>query len=111
MIILVVTDNLMKLLTQAFYSWYRTLLRHPQYRWWIVLGSFLYLLGPIDISPDVFPIVGWLDDGLIVTLLMTEASQLLVEHLKSQKNKPLSSPHTNSNSEANIIDVDAVSVS
>jgi uncharacterized membrane protein YkvA (DUF1232 family) len=28
---------------QSIYNWYRGLLKHPKYRWWVVLGSFLYL--------------------------------------------------------------------
>ncbi|NJP11877.1 MAG: DUF1232 domain-containing protein [Leptolyngbyaceae cyanobacterium RU_5_1] len=40
------------------YNWYRNTLRHPKYRWWIILGTLLYLLSPVDISPDMFPILG-----------------------------------------------------
>ena len=39
--------------------------------------TLVYLFSPIDISPDVFPIVGWIDDGILITLLIAEVSQLL----------------------------------
>ena len=67
---------------QAFYDWYRNTLRHTKYRWLVIAGTLLYLFSPIDISPDFIPVVGWLDDGLIVTLLVTEMSQVLMEQMK-----------------------------
>lgn len=67
---------------QAFYDWYRSTLRHTKYRWLVIAGTLLYLFSPIDISPDFIPVVGWLDDGLIVTLLVTEMSQVLMEQMK-----------------------------
>ena len=66
----------MKQLVEAFYSWYRTSLRNPKYRWLIIAGTLTYLLSPIDIAPDVFPFLGWIDDGILITLLVAELSQL-----------------------------------
>lgn len=77
----------MKSPVQAFYTWYRTTLRNPKYRWFIVLGSLLYLLSPIDIAPDFIPIIGWLDDGIIATLLVTEVSQLMLEAMKQRQRR------------------------
>ena len=48
---------------ESLYSLYRSMIRNPQYRWWIVLGTLAYLWSPIDILPDIFPINGWIDDG------------------------------------------------
>ncbi|NJN32148.1 MAG: DUF1232 domain-containing protein [Synechococcales cyanobacterium RM1_1_8] len=67
---------------QALYDWYRSAIRNPKYRWWIILASAAYLISPIDISLDIFPIVGWIDDGIIAGLLVAELSQLLLERLK-----------------------------
>jgi uncharacterized membrane protein YkvA (DUF1232 family) len=64
---------------------FRFTLRHPKYRWLIILGSLLYIVSPIDISPDVFPILGWLDDGVVTTLLVTEVAQSLMAYMKSKK--------------------------
>ena len=91
-----------KTIVENIYNWYRQTIRHPKYRWLIVLGTLLYLVGPVDISPDVFPIVGWIDDTVVATLLVTEVSQMLLESRKNHKNKQ-------SNSDPTTINVDAVS--
>jgi uncharacterized membrane protein YkvA (DUF1232 family) len=77
----------MKLLAQPLYNWYRATIRNSKYRWVIVLGSLLYLVSPLDLATDVVPIIGWLDDGVIVTVLVTEVSQLLLEQRKERKSK------------------------
>ena len=73
---------------ESLYSWYRQMLNHPRYRWWIVLGSLAYLLSPIDLLPDVFPIIGLIDDGLIATLLVSEISQMILSRLKGKTATP-----------------------
>lgn len=70
---------------QSIYNWYRNALRNPKYRWWIILGTGLYLLMPFDISPDFLPIVGQIDDVAVVTLLVAELSQMMVEYFKSRQ--------------------------
>jgi uncharacterized membrane protein YkvA (DUF1232 family) len=70
---------------QAIYDGYRKLIRDSKYRWLIIGGSLLYILSPLDISPDIFPIVGWIDDGVVLTLLVTEVSQILMEKIKARK--------------------------
>ncbi len=72
----------------AFYNWYRTLLRHPKYRWLIIIASFIYLLSPIDISPDVIPILGQLDDVTVMIILASEVTQIVIEHIKGKKRRP-----------------------
>ncbi len=69
-------------ITSALYSWYRKALRHTKYRWVVIFGTLFYLVNPFDFSPDVLPIIGWIDDGLIVSLLVTEVSQILSTELK-----------------------------
>ncbi|MBM0740383.1 DUF1232 domain-containing protein [Phormidium sp. CLA17] len=75
----------MKFSIESLYKWYRDVIRNPKYRWWVIGGSLLYLVSPIDISPDVFPVIGWIDDGVIATLLVTELSQVLLTRLKGKK--------------------------
>ncbi|NJL65507.1 MAG: DUF1232 domain-containing protein [Methylacidiphilales bacterium] len=103
----------MKFSLEALYNWYRGLLRNPKYRWWVVFGTFLYFVSPIDIAPDVFPIVGQIDDVLLLTLLVSEVSQIAIEGFKARKGSTESTT-TNaseqSTSKAVSIDVDAVSV-
>jgi uncharacterized membrane protein YkvA (DUF1232 family) len=77
----------MKFLIQPLYNWYRTLLRSSKYRWLVILGSLVYLLSPVDLATDMIPVVGWLDDGVIATLLVTEVSQLLLEKYKANKTR------------------------
>lgn len=80
-----------KFFVQPLYNLFRKLIRNPKYRWLVLAGSLIYLISPLDISPDVFPIVGWLDDGVIVTLLVSEVSQILLDRRNAQKNKQPSS--------------------
>ena len=68
----------------SIYNWYRNTLRHPKYRWWLILGTLVYLVSPIDIAPDFIPIVGEIDDLMLATLLVTEVSQLFLDKFKSQ---------------------------
>ncbi|MEO0768525.1 MAG: YkvA family protein [Cyanobacteria bacterium J06649_4] len=91
-------------LIESFYSWYRGAIRHPKWRWAIILGTAFYLISPIDISPDLIPIVGWLDDGILATLLVTELSSLMMDYLK----KGNSSEGTTTVADADdVIDVEA----
>ena len=69
----------------AIHDLYRKALQHTKYRWVVVFGTLLYLLSPLDISPDVFPVLGWIDDGIVVSLLVTEMSQLMMQQLKSKR--------------------------
>jgi uncharacterized membrane protein YkvA (DUF1232 family) len=74
-------------MSNAFTDWYRKTLRESKYRWLIIVGTLLYLISPIDLLPDVIPIVGQIDDVLILTLLVSEVSQILVERIKVAKGK------------------------
>jgi uncharacterized membrane protein YkvA (DUF1232 family) len=93
----------MQISPQALYQWYGNTLRNPKYRWWIILGTLVYLFSPLDISPDVIPIVGQVDDFLILTVLLTEVSQLAMGAL--QKKSTTSDQET-----VKTVDVDAVSL-
>lgn len=99
---------------QSVYNWYRDTIRNPKYRWWIILGSLLYLFSPIDIAPDFIPIVGWIDDTVILTLLIGEVSQMLTARLKSSSKSTDSAAPFDATSasatNASTVDVDAVSV-
>ncbi|AFZ16991.1 YkvA family protein [Allocoleopsis franciscana] len=93
---------------QSIYNWYRNTLRNPKYRWWVILGSLLYIASPIDISPDFIPIIGQIDDVVILTLLVSEVSQLLIDTAKSRKGETVASSTENVTDQT--VDVDAVSV-
>ena len=75
----------MKSILQPLYNVYRAVLKHPKYRWIAIAASFLYLFSPVDLISDIIPVVGWIDDGMIATLLITEVSQLLLENRKKKQ--------------------------
>ncbi|MDQ3060000.1 MAG: YkvA family protein [Pseudomonadota bacterium] len=48
-------------------------LRHPNAPGWLKLGAVLivlYVLSPIDLIPDVLPVIGVVDDLVLVPLAM-----------------------------------------
>jgi len=97
---------------QAVYGWYRNLLRNPKYRWWVILGTLLYFVSPIDVVPDFFPVVGELDDVFLMSLLVSEVSQMVLEGFKARQDKsnlenPASAEVT---TPANTVDVDSVTI-
>lgn len=75
----------MKFFVQPLYNWYRSILRNSKYRWLIVLASLLYLISPVDLVTDIVPIIGWLDDGVIATVLISEVGQFLLEQRKKRR--------------------------
>jgi uncharacterized membrane protein YkvA (DUF1232 family) len=104
----------MKFSIESVYEWYRGLIRNPKYRWWVLLGTLVYFVSPIDVIPDIFPIVGQLDDVFLLTLLVSEFSQLLIEGFKSRQEvkeaQNSASTSEDPSKTAGTIDVDAVSV-
>jgi uncharacterized membrane protein YkvA (DUF1232 family) len=93
---------------QSIYNWYRDLLRNPKYRWWVVAASLGYLVSPLDISPDIFPIVGWLDDGIIISLLIAEVSQIAKEKLQEHNTRAdkATEPIVDNTVDVNAVQVD-----
>ncbi|MBN8747598.1 Uncharacterised protein [Xylophilus ampelinus] len=47
-----------------------------------VLLAVLYVLSPVDLIPDVVPLLGWLDDGVVALLLLRLAMQFLPPELQ-----------------------------
>jgi uncharacterized membrane protein YkvA (DUF1232 family) len=64
---------------------YRKALKHSKYRWVVILGTLFYLVSPVDIASDLIPVLGWIDDGIVVSLLVSEVSQLMGEQLKRKR--------------------------
>jgi uncharacterized membrane protein YkvA (DUF1232 family) len=94
----------MKINLQSLYDFYRNAIRNPKYRNWIILGTLVYVLSPFDISPDFFPLAGQIDDFFLLSIMLTEVSQMVVGSLKNKKDQyPKNEP-------SNTVDVDAVSM-
>lgn len=64
---------------KAEFNFYRVLQQHPQTPWlakallWLAIG---YLLMPFDLIPDFIPIIGQLDEVVIIPLLIYFALKL-----------------------------------
>lgn len=93
---------------QGVYGWYRAALRNNKTRWFVILGTLAYLVSPLDISPDLIPIVGQLDDAVILTIFLTEISQILWELFQPNQDLEKESPNHNPNTKT--VDVDSVKV-
>ncbi len=74
---------------QSFYTWYKTTLENPKYRWLMVGGTLLYLLSPIDILPDFIPILGLVDDAVVASMFVGALSQIVLASLTSKKQSGL----------------------
>ncbi|MEO0647017.1 MAG: YkvA family protein [Cyanobacteria bacterium J06650_10] len=72
-------------ISNALHNLYRKALKHTKYRWVVILGTLFYLVNPFDISPDFLPVLGWIDDGLIASLLISEVGQIVSEELRRKQ--------------------------
>jgi len=100
-----------KFFGKPFMNWYRQLLRNSKYRWVVLFGTLVYLVSPIDIAPDMIPFLGWLDDGLIATIAITEISQILLDRKRNLRQVDDSITITEAvDTHETVIDVDAVAL-
>lgn len=86
---------------------YCRLLTHPQYGIWVFFGSLLYLISPIDISPDLIPIFGQIDDVALIVLMVSAASQWLSQQFLNAQAADADSPD---DAATETVDVKAVEV-
>ena len=98
----------MKVSVKSLYNLYSSAIRHPQYRWFIILGTLIYFISPFDLAPDIFPIVGQFDDVVILGLFFTEIIKIAMEFFQPPE-IPVSQVKDD---DPNIktVDIDAVSV-
>jgi uncharacterized membrane protein YkvA (DUF1232 family) len=97
-------------MANGFIDWYRKLIRESKYRWIVIIGSLIYLISPIDLLPDIIPIVGQIDDVVILTLLVTEVSQFLMERVKVAKGNKSEEMADTTSTAAESVDVNAVPI-
>lgn len=53
-----------------------------------LVAALLYGASPIDVIPDFIPLIGFLDDGIVVTVLVGVAWLLWRRRLKQRKERP-----------------------
>ena len=58
--------------------------RTPRLARWVLLAAVGYALSPIDLIPDFIPVVGYLDDLLIVPLLLYIGWKLVPASVKQE---------------------------
>lgn len=102
----------MRFAQQLMNGWYGQLLRHPIYRWFVILGTLVYFVSPIDLSPDLIPLLGQVDDVLIITLLVSTLFRVMGSPPDDEVAPPSdAAQHPDSPDGSNpVIDVDAVSL-
>jgi len=62
--------------------------RDPAIAWWkkgVIVGGVVYVISPLDMIPEIFPILGFLDDVAVATITW----RLLVGELKKYTGKRL----------------------
>jgi uncharacterized membrane protein YkvA (DUF1232 family) len=61
-------------------------LRHPGAPGWLKVGTaliVLYLLSPIDLIPDTIPLLGWVDDLVIIPFAIRFLLDRLPPHVRA----------------------------
>lgn len=53
-----------------------------------LVAALLYGASPIDLLPDFIPLIGFLDDGIVVTVLVGVAWLLWRRRLRQRKERP-----------------------
>lgn len=56
----------------------------------VIFISIAYVVSPIDLIPDHIPVLGWLDDGLVVYLLLR---RLIFETHRYNRHKAMERKH------------------
>lgn len=66
-------------------------LRHPLAPWWLkagTLGLVVYLVSPVDLLPDVIPVLGLADDVALIALVVHWMVSRLPPALRAQLQTP-----------------------
>ncbi len=68
-------------------NFYRRVIKHPDTprgcRWLLTL-ALIYALSPIDIIPDGIPVLGYLDDLIILPFLIIPAIRMVPPHVREE---------------------------
>jgi len=97
----------MNIFLRSLYNWYRQVIRNPRYGWLVVAASLVYLFSPLDLAPDVIPILGQIDDIVIISILATEVLNVISGRFSAPETV---SEFNSDDIEGEIIDVESVSI-
>lgn len=76
-------------------SFYRRLLSHPRTPWTAkaLMGAAVgYALSPVDLIPDFIPVIGYLDDLLLVPGLVWAAMKLIPKDVVEECRRAVEAP-------------------
>lgn len=94
-----------------FLQGYRRLITHPRYGIWVIMATLFYLVSPIDLSPDILPVLGQIDDVALIVLMVSALSQWLSQRfLANQPASPGVEFEADETTGQRTIDIDAVEV-
>lgn len=68
-------------------GYYRRVLKHPRTpraSRWLLAAAIAYALSPIDLIPDWLPVIGHLDDVVVVPALLYLAMRLVPEGVREE---------------------------
>ncbi len=71
----------------AWHAW-----RHPKLPLagrLMLIGMAIYVISPIDFIPDALPVLGWLDDLTLITLILPSLLKLLPQEVIAEARRQL----------------------
>ena len=83
-------------------------MNRKQYSLWVILASLLYLISPIDLSPDLIPLLGQIDDVALIVLMVSAAGQWLTQ--QGLNGQAAANAREEDESVKNTVDVKAVEI-
>lgn len=83
----------------AFYRRVLTDKRVPRPAKWLLGLAIAYMLSPIDLIPDFIPVLGYLDDAVVVPLLIWLALRMIPREIVAEARLAARNPQSLSQSE------------
>lgn len=78
----------LKLLINLFKDWYNGTYREiPWYSIAAIILGFLYLISPVDLVPDAIPILGQIDDAVVIRWILTHIAKQDLNKYRQFKTK------------------------